>query len=225
MTTTNNEPSFFPAPVLPALADPAVARELVADTLQALAVVVDVPGDALDRPTPCVRYTVSDLRDHVLAWLQFFAAAFADPDGAAPRPDPERYRVADDDAARSQSCSQIVTAAGDRLDRALSGDVLQRRVLLSQSFMDGPAALGMVLGEYLVHGWDLARALDRPWQPPEPACTVALEFFEGTIAPEYRGGDTGFFADLVPVPDDAPALDRLLGFAGRDPRWTPPAAC
>ncbi|HET9657277.1 MAG TPA: hypothetical protein VFP72_18135, partial [Kineosporiaceae bacterium] len=120
-------------------------------------------------------------------------------------------------------CRSIVLAAAATFDRVLSGDVLGRRVLLSQSRMDGPAALGMVLGEYLVHGWDLARALGRHWEPSDRACSVAQEFFAGTIAPEYRGGDGGFFAEEVPVPAGAGALDRLIGFAGRDPGWVPPA--
>lgn len=214
---------FFPAPVLPELSDPVTARHLLGDVLQALAGVVDVPEESLGRPTPCTRYTVGELRDHVLGWLQFFAAAFADPDATAERPDPEPYRVADDTAARAGGCRAVVADAAATLDLALAGDVLRRPVLLSQSRMDGPAALGMVLGEYTIHGWDLARALDRPWAPPNEACRLTREFFAGVIAPAYRGGDAGFFDAEVPVPDDAPELDRLLGFAGRAPRWTPPS--
>ncbi|HET9658512.1 MAG TPA: maleylpyruvate isomerase N-terminal domain-containing protein, partial [Kineosporiaceae bacterium] len=97
-TAASPDAPFFPAPVLPELADPASARELIAGTLQALAEVVDVPGDAAGRPTPCEQYTVRELRDHVLGWLQFFAAAFADPDATAARPDPESYHVADSGA-------------------------------------------------------------------------------------------------------------------------------
>jgi uncharacterized protein (TIGR03086 family) len=237
MTTTNSSTStsgpeadvaqeipYFPAPSLPALSQTDTALALIEPVLTALAEVVELPENFLARPTPCAEYTVGQLRDHVLAWLQFFAAAFADPDAATTRPDPGCYRVADDEAARAGGCGKVVLDSAATLHRALSAGVLQRQVVLSQSRMDAPAALGMVLGEYLVHGWDLARALDRPWTPSAQACAVAREFFAGTIGPEYRGGDGGFFAAEVAVPDDAPELDRLIGFAGRDPRWTPPAA-
>ena len=33
---------------------------------------------------------------------------------------------------------------------------------------------------------------------------------------QYQG-----FAAVVPVPDDAPAFDRALALAGRDPQWKP----
>jgi uncharacterized protein (TIGR03086 family) len=224
MTETTDAP-FFPAPVLAPLADPGTARELLAATLRDLAGVVDAPGRRPDAATPCTRYTLDELRDHVLGWLQFFTAAFADPAAAADRPDPERFRAAaDPSAAAAGGCRRIVEEAAATFDRALAGGVLAGRVRLSQSFMDGPAALGMVLGEYLVHGWDLATAQGLPWDPTPRACAVARDFFEGTIAPQYRGGDGGFFDAEVAVPADASDRDRLLGFAGRDPQWTPPAA-
>jgi hypothetical protein len=34
---------------------------------------------------------------------------------------------------------------------------------------------------------------------------------------------SGQFGPAVPVPDDAPVQDRLIGFIGRDPAWRPPA--
>jgi hypothetical protein len=33
--------------------------------------------------------------------------------------------------------------------------------------------------------------------------------------------DSGQYGPAVPVPDDAPVVDRLMGFIGRDPQWQP----
>jgi hypothetical protein len=32
--------------------------------------------------------------------------------------------------------------------------------------------------------------------------------------------DSGQYGPAVPVPDDAPVVDRLMGFVGRDPAWS-----
>jgi hypothetical protein len=32
---------------------------------------------------------------------------------------------------------------------------------------------------------------------------------------------SGQYGPRVPVPDDAPVQDRMLGFIGRDPNWRP----
>jgi uncharacterized protein (TIGR03086 family) len=228
MTNQLDEILYFPATAPAACADPAVARDLIAPVLAALADVVEVPEravpDVLDAPTPCRSYTVATLRDHVLGWLQFFAAAMQDPDRAEQRLDPDAYRASEE----SRPLGDVVRASARGIDQALDAGVLDRQVVMSQSRMDGPAVLGMALGEYVVHGWDLATATGRPWTPSAQACEVALEFFTSMVAPEYRSEDGagGFFGPEVPVPADAPALDRLLGFAGRDPHWTsavPPA--
>ena len=64
-------------------------------------------------------------------------------------------------------------------------------------------------------------ATDQRYDPPTAAVAPAHEFLLGMVKPEYRGPDTGFFDAEVNVGSDAPAIDRLLGFAGRDPAWVP----
>lgn len=213
MTSTSPLP-FFPAPtpvLLSTEPEPVVA--LLSPVLDDLAELVAGIGPAeLTRPTPCPDFDIAALLDHVLGWLQFFAAALADPDGRTVRPDPLAYRVAADGRDRGE----VVRGCAATLVAAVRGGVQQREVAMSQARMAGPAALGMVLGEYLVHGWDLARATGRAWAPPAAAAEAALEFFAGMITPGYRG-EGGYFSAEVPVPADAPALDRLIGFAGRQP--------
>ena len=217
-TRTIDDYPYFPAPAPAVFSDAAATADLVRPVLAALAGVVDVPAAAGDAPTPCASYTVTTLRDHVLGWLQHFADAVTDPDRTQERADPVAYLAAADDRAPSE----VVRDSARRIEAALAGDVLGRQVVMSQARMDGPAVLAMALGEYLIHGWDLAAATSRAWTPSEDACEAALEFFGGMITPEYRSEDGagGMFGPELPMPDDAPALHRLLGFAGRDPSWT-----
>ncbi len=63
----------------------------------------------------------------------------------------------------------------------------------------------------------MERALD------QTAGLIALNWSHGVLRPEYRGPDKAFGVE-VPVPDDAPAYDRLAGWFGRDPGWTAPGA-
>ncbi len=218
MSTT--ELPYFPVPAPEVLSSgPQPLLSLLVPVLDELAETVSAVTDAdLGRPTPCQEFDVAALRDHTLGWLQFFAAAFADPARRGSRPDPLTYRATTD----PRDLGGVVREAAGTLAAAMHAGALDGDVAMSQARMSAPAAFGMVLGEYLVHGWDLARALDRPWTPPDEPVQVALDFFAGMVAPEYRG-DGGFFAAEVPVPADAAVLDRLIGFAGRDPGWSPPA--
>jgi len=70
--------------------------------------------------------------------------------------------------------------------------------------------------ETLVHGWDLARAIDRPAPFPEELAEGELAFSRDLLGriPEGRHP----FGPSQPVDDDAPAIDRLAALLGRDPR-------
>lgn len=180
--------------------------------LAGLANVVDgVRDDQLDLPTPCTEMDVAELRRHILGWLTNFADGYADPDGQA--------RASVDEFQTPSDPSGAVRAASDKLVAAVTAGAAQRPLKLGENGMPGELALGMILWEYLVHGWDLARATGQPWSPPEAAAAESLAFAPSMLTDEYRG-EGNMFGPIVPVPEDAPALDRLLGYSGRDPAWT-----
>lgn len=111
-----------------------------------------------------------------------------------------------------------MTAAA-QLDRAVRAGAAERPLRLGESAMPGELALGMILWEYHVHGWDLAVATGQPWTPPAEAAEASLAFAPGMLTPDYQGEGKSF-GPPVDVPWDAPALDRLLGISGRDPHWS-----
>ena len=83
--------------------------------------------------------------------------------------------------------------------------------------------VGVLLMDYEVHGWDLARATGQAVPFEDGEALRALETGRQMLKPEYRGPDKEFGAE-VPVPDDASPMDQLVAFLGRDPGWTPPSA-
>lgn len=209
---------LFPTSAPPIFADPAATRSLFEPVLAALADVVAVGDAPLDGPTPCAGFDLGSLQRHVLAWLQFFAAAVNDPDGATNRPDPETWEL-----APGQDPAAMVHRAAADLGAAIDAGVAHRTVVMSQARMAGDGVLAMALGEYAVHGWDLAVATGRPWSVADDAADAALGFLATTVTPEFRGPDSGFFDAEVPAPAKAGAFERLLCFAGRRPDWQPPA--
>ena len=69
--------------------------------------------------------------------------------------------------------------------------------------------------ELFVHGWDVARALDRPFEPSEQLVHFADGVVHRVVTDEARS--TGRFDPAVVVAPDAPAIDRVVAWTGRDP--------
>lgn len=84
---------------------------------------------------------------------------------------------------------------------------------------------GVVSADLVLHGWDLAKATG---QDATMDATEVERSWPGVSAmgpemhtPDFFGPGITVFGPVVPVPDDAPLQDRLLGAIGRDPYWTP----
>ncbi len=169
-----------------------------------------VPDGALGHPTPCARYTVGDLLDHIAgAALSFTAAAAKRPLEGGPSGDAAKLHA--DWLTRIPlhlgALAEAWHEPGAWTDMTAAGGV------------DLPAAVAGVvaLDELVIHGWDLAKATGQPagYDGPE------LEAVHGMVQHFRSSGIEGLFGPPVLVPDDAPLLDRILGIAGRDPSWEP----
>ncbi|MGW6685463.1 TIGR03086 family metal-binding protein [Streptomyces sp. NPDC054961] len=177
-----------------------------------------VPDARLADPTPCPAYTVGDLLGH----LAGLAVAFRD--AARKELGPTT------DTAPGPAAPSLPAAWRDELPRVL-GELAEAwkdpaawtgMTRAGGVDLPGEIAAAVAADELLVHGWDLARATGQEYAPDQAALQASYRFLLAAAEDESRGG--GIFGPVVPVPDDAPLLDRTIGLSGRDPGWTPPTS-
>jgi uncharacterized protein (TIGR03086 family) len=175
----------------------------------------------LDDPTPCADTPVAALLDYFMGLSLAFtwAARKTTPPGGGPGPG---------SASAENLDPQWRTLLPRRLDELVEAwrDPIAWEGMAEAGGVTMPAEqMGVVaLDELVLHGWDLARATGQPFTC-NPADTAAvLAFTSASAQPEHAAGREGLFGPVVEVPEDAPAFDRALGFAGRDPAWTPKSA-
>jgi uncharacterized protein (TIGR03086 family) len=77
------------------------------------------------------------------------------------------------------------------------------------------------IAELTMHGWDLAVATGQSAGLDPALAEHSLNWSHGMLRPEHRGPGRAFGHE-VHVAADAPAYQRLAGWFGRDPGWTPP---
>ncbi|MCE0534656.1 TIGR03086 family metal-binding protein [Kineosporia rhizophila] len=173
-----------------------------------------VKPEQYSAPTPCPEFDVSKLRSHILGWALFFGAVFERPQGTDERPDVEGYQAPQSPA----EAAEVMRGARRQISAGVDAGVADEQVVMFGGPLPGSAGLGMCLGEYLVHGHDLAQATGLPWNPPAEAVAAALAFMPKMLTDEYRGPDKSF-GYQVEVPGTASDLEKLVAFTGRDPYW------
>lgn len=163
---------------------------------------LDQAGDALtsvhaddwDRPTPCEGWTVRQLADHLAAAPQHFLQLARG----------EEVDWAAGTGVEPHALAAHFRARADDLIHHWHGQPDDR---LSQADWQS-AELG-------VHTWDLVRALGRPLPLDDEVAERGLAFIQQGLTADNRGPA---FGPPVAVAEDASAYDRLVAFAGRDPR-------
>ena len=170
------------------------------------ALVSGVQPDQWDQPTPCSDWDVRGLVEHILGWMEVFAAGA---NGGAYDGDPAAYRLGDDPAG------DFRTLADSLVDGWRTGGK-DRTIRLTMGELPAAMAFDMTLMEYMTHGWDLATATGQPVPFSEAEAEQVLERARKTLKPEYRGADTPM-GEEVDVPADSPAVVKLAAFMGRRP--------
>ncbi|MQA78074.1 MAG: TIGR03086 family protein [Streptosporangiales bacterium] len=165
--------------------------------------------DKLDAQTPCAEYDVRGLVNHLL----FFGPSLEGAGRKAPTPPPAENE-SDVDLTKADDWAGDLVAQLERTAAAWSAPEAWEGTtsMVGPTPMPAPMIGGMVVGELVLHGWDLAQATDqRPvWDDD------VLAFVHGELENTAQmGRKMGAYGPEVPVPADAPLLHRILGLAGR----------
>lgn len=163
--------------------------------------------DAADwnKQSPCEEWTVHDVLAHVLSSeteviskvdlaVDRTIGATEDPLGAWHEVRDGVQAVLDDPAKSSLTYESLgaETTIADSVDKFLCFDLI-------------------------VHRWDIATAAGREITIPAEDIADANAFLDSMGSMFY---DYGASAPAVPQPDDASEQDKLIGRAGRNPRWS-----
>ncbi len=184
------------------------------------AVITAIRPDQLTAPTPCSEMDVGAMLGHLVGVLDRIAALGQgeDPFAVAESPVPD------------DGWSAAWTASARRVADAWRDDaVLDRPMALPWIQGNGADVLASYFSELTVHTWDLAVATAQQPDWDDAVVTAALAARDFLPA-EHRlalfeeiSSAMGLdevaipFAEAVTIPDDAPAIDRLVAWNGRDP--------
>lgn len=180
-----------------------------------VAAVTKATLDDLSRPTPCSAWTLGDLLAHMTAQHRGFAAA-ARGDGA----DREHWRIRPLDEDPVEAYAEV---AEDVLEAFAGRDVLERTFALPEFgpgvTFPGAQAIGFHFIDYVVHTWDVARSLDLPFELRDDLAGDALRIALAVPGGDHRLQPGSAFRPALPVPENAPPLDRILTALGRSLAW------
>jgi len=174
-----------------------------------------VTVDDLNRETPCAGWTLGDLLAHMTVEHQGFAAAARGngDDLSVWDVATVRQQVLDDPAGTYAAYAADVLAAFTDA----TGDFTIPQ--LGAKF-PAIAAVGFHFLDYVVHGWDVAASLGRPYSLPDEVIETALP-----VAQMVPDGDLRTMPDapFAPAQNGVAANDfeRLLQHLGRIPGWKP----
>ncbi len=167
------------------------------------AIVASVRPDDLSGPTPCDDWTVRDLIDHMsgvcFAHAEGLAGAAFDRHRLGTLFGPEPVATFDAASIRALTAYQ-------------EPDALARSLIMPWGSMAATTMVKLLVIELLLHTWDLATALGRPFAMDEDLAEQAIAVLLGLPKPQAQE-----FAPAIAVAAEASAQDRFLARSGRNP--------
>jgi uncharacterized protein (TIGR03086 family) len=163
----------------------------------------NIRPDQWSAPTPCTDWTVRQVVNHLIGMNRVFTALLA---GQLPPPRPSADHVEADPACAYRDSAAALQAAFGR------PGVLERTYHGPLGTATGAERLQIRLYDLLAHGWDLAQATEQPADLPDDVAEQSLAFARTQLTEQARPGR---FGPAQIVPEQAPAIERLVAFLGR----------
>ena len=188
--------------------------DLGSSTMQLTSLLTDVSDDQLTAPTPCPKYLLGDLIDHInglTVAFRFAATKQPPPGGGGPSGDARRLGHDWRDRIPAQ-LAELAEAWRD-------ADAWEGMTAVGGVDLPGQIAGLVALNELVVHGWDVSRASGQPFAIDDDTVGACTQFV--SMSANDRSADGGLFGPVVEVSGDATPLERLIGLSGRDPSWRP----
>ena len=195
------------------MADSDRRSALLASYENAAVIVSAVPLERLADLTPCPRYDVAALIDHLVEEGHRAAALGR---GQAPPPGDESPHVELSDAP-----AQLRRAAKEAAEAWADEAAFTLRLTMPWGEeYTGAILIDMYLAELAAHAWDLARTTGQLDRLDPSLALPALDGARAMIKPQYRNMvEPGApFGAEVPPPPGADEWELLAAFMGRDPR-------
>ncbi|MGH3531603.1 MAG: TIGR03086 family metal-binding protein [Mycobacterium sp.] len=184
-------------------------------------VVAAVTSKDLSRPTPCHGWNLLELLTHMTVQHHGFAAAARG--GGADLATWQPATVAD--AVAADPAGSYAAAAADVLEAFAADGVLDTTFALPEfgpgATFPGALAVGFHFVDYVVHGWDVARAIGSSFELSADVLAAVLPLALAVPDGDFRTADGAPFGPAVTATDDASDLDRILRHLGRLPDWAP----
>jgi uncharacterized protein (TIGR03086 family) len=182
------------------------------EPVEQLSVILPAVSDLVDRidpadlhePSPCARFVLRDVLDHMIVLSGSFSYLFRgqEPPGAAAPEDDGRVPAA---AFRK--------AMDDLLDAVRSEGAMERTIEAPVGTMPGEVFARLVAFDGLVHGWDIAHTTGIAFEVPDDVVAAVDAFARTAISDDLRDGET--FKDAAPAPEAATPIERVAAFSGR----------
>lgn len=176
--------------------------EQLDEVMPLLRTLVDgIRPDQLESPTPCAKFTVTGVLEHMIGGVEHFAPAFR---GEPPPPG------AFGDGSLKERWGSAMT---ELLDAMHSPGAQDRTIAAPFGEVPASTFFRYVTFDGLLHGWDLGTATGQPYEPREDLVAEVDAFIRQLLVAEMRDGDT--FAAETEAPPEASPLEQLVAFSGR----------
>ncbi|HEX2784641.1 MAG TPA: TIGR03086 family metal-binding protein [Ilumatobacteraceae bacterium] len=218
MTTQTLHPSATTSTIDP--------RPLFAAAIEiATPVIAGVRPDQLDLQSPCVEFDVKGVLAHLVFVLHRVAKISRGEEAFSPG------SMADDVVEHLDWAADWQAGAAEVHVAIADDSLLQRTVVLPWATLTGAEMLAIYTSEVTTHTWDVAKATGQLPEWDDAVCQLALQAMHRSLPIAERGpiweafranapANMQFdppFANAVAVSSNAPAIEQLVAWAGRQP--------